>query len=257
MKELDDLRILGAVRFADAVTQTTVMAPLVTDFRPLKTIRNTSGFYVLLRAPGMESYTNTFDVTGVTPPTSATFTISVSDPARQYLPRLASVTVPRSTTVPNSDVSSVFQPQAVALYPAPSAAARATWATVFVEIVSAAAPNPSLPWVLLQVQNADDSTPLATAMGDDRGQAQIVLPLPGIRANSAGGAVITTTTNIKIIAIYDPKTPDPNVPPGNSFVPNPDDMIAHSSDPSMKQASVTLPIAAGQTQAKQIQISLA
>jgi hypothetical protein len=256
MKDLVDRRVLGAVQFSDAVTTAPVLQPLIADFRPLRVLRNTSGMYVVLSAPGMDTFTGTFDTTGVTPPAAASFTISVTDPSRQYLPRRASIKLPRSTSP--TDPDNVFQPTQISLYPAPSASTRATWASVFVQVVSASDPNARLPWVLLQTQNAGDSSLLSTTLTDGRGEAQILLPVAGIRANASGvGGVVTTGTDIKIVATYDPSTPDPSTPLGSAFVPNPDDIIAHAGDPSMKKATVALTVTAGATRVQPIKIALA
>jgi hypothetical protein len=259
MKDVLDSRILGAIRFADALTGATVQSPLNLDLGELHAVRNRSGVYVVRRAPGMDALSRSFDLTGVPAITPVAFPINVSDPQRLYLPRTASVTLPRSTTVAATDVASIFQPQQITLYPAPAATGRSTWASIFVTVSAQGDANKKLAFALIQAQQVSDATVLASSFTDSRGEGQLLLAVPGIRANTAGGAaVVAVGTDVNIVAIYDPNMPMfDGSGKSTGFVPDPDDLLRRAGDPSMKRtAPAKITVQAGQTNSIAINIAL-
>ncbi|HEX7962611.1 MAG TPA: hypothetical protein VF493_22065 [Terriglobales bacterium] len=274
MRDIVDSRILGAFRLADAVTGATVQRPLAVYAGPdferllsapgnLHAVQNRSGIYVMTTAPGMDRLTQTFDVTGFTPLQPVVFTIKISDPQGFYLPRLATVTLPRdtslppggATSLPPTDTGNVFQAQPITLYPAPALRGRATSASVFVRVTAQGIPNKGVPWVLIQAQTPSDSTVLASSFTDKRGEGQLSMAVPGIRANTAGGAsVVAVGRDVNIVAIYDPTFAQKDA----SFVPDPDDLLHRASDASMKRAtSQTITVQAGQAKSIAITIAIA
>jgi hypothetical protein len=259
MKDVLDSRILGAIRFADALTGTTVQSPLSLELGELHAVRNRSGVYVVRRAPGMDALSKSFDLTGAPAITPVAFPIKVSDPQHFYMPRTASVTLPRSTSVPATDSASIFQPQQIMLYPAPAATGRSTWASVFVTVSAQSDANKKLAFVLIQAQQVSDSSVLASSFTDFRGEGQLSLAVPGIRANTGGGAgVVAVGTDVNIVAIYDPAMPLlDSSGKATGFVPDPDDLLRRAGDASMKRAApARVTVQAGQTKSIAITIAL-
>ena len=273
MRDILDDRVLGAFRLADAVTGATVQRPLAVYAGPgfqrllsapgdLHAVQNRSGIYVMTRAPGMDRLTQTFDVTGFTAIPPVGFAIKISDPQGFYLPRLATVTLPRdtslppsgATSVPPTDTGNVFQAQPITLYPAPALRGRPTWASVFVSVTAQGNPNKGVVWVLIQAQRPSDSTVLASSFTDKRGEGQLSLAVPGIRANTAGGtSVVAVGTDVNIVAIYDPTFAQKDA----NFVPDPDDVLHRASDQSMKRViSQTITVQAGRTKSIAMTIAL-
>ncbi len=72
-----------------------------------------------------------------------------------------------------------------------------------------------------------DSSVLASSFTDFRGEGQLSLAVPGIRANTAGGAaVVAVGTDVNIVAIYDPSMPlFDGSGRATGFVPDPDDLL--------------------------------
>ncbi len=265
MNDQVDSRILGAIRFADAVTGVTIQRPLRLYAGPdfsrsllepgdVQAIQNRSGIYAVRRAPGMDRISQSFDLSGVGPVTPATFAIRVTDPLQVYLPRTASITLPRSTTVPPTDSTSIFQAQQITLYPTPAATGRPTWASVFVTVTAQGDPNKRLAWVLIQAQRPSDSAVLASSFTDSRGEGQLSLAVAGIRANTTGGgSVVAVGTDLSIVAIYDPTIAQQDT----TFVPNPDDLLRRAGDATMKRATpAAVTVQAGQTKSIAMSIAL-
>ncbi|NJN81275.1 MAG: hypothetical protein HC802_02620 [Caldilineaceae bacterium] len=97
-----------ALRFVDANSGRLLLTP-----RPgasgLRFVRNHRGDFLLLDRPGL-----------------ASFSVDVTDPSGEYLPRRVLVTLPRETDPALADQEdSLFQPQLVEMYAAPSASIEA------------------------------------------------------------------------------------------------------------------------------------
>jgi 3D (Asp-Asp-Asp) domain-containing protein len=245
-----DRRFLAAIRITDALTGITVTSALQVSAYGTFIARSASGIYVLLDAPGFHAYSNTFDIGGQAVPASTNLTLRVQDPAGQYLPRLASVVVPRSTTLPASDPGSVLQAQKVALYLSPAASVRDSWASLYVTVTSSDASKQPLPWTLVQAQDPATSKILATGLADARGQALLPVPVPKVSAGTT--EVIATSKAVNVLATFDPSV----LTAGPNYIPNPDAFISPPATTTLKNSTTAATAQAGVATAVPVQIAL-
>ncbi|MGH7634700.1 MAG: hypothetical protein ACRENC_13280, partial [Gemmatimonadaceae bacterium] len=105
----------------DALLGTPVSGGLVvTATDGVRVIRNRSGLYVIVDAPGFAAFTAAFIAPAPAAPAtgSVTVTLTVTDPTGRYLPRRASIAVPLDAAPANSALpASIFVPQDRVLYP--------------------------------------------------------------------------------------------------------------------------------------------
>jgi hypothetical protein len=195
MTDLIDRRVLGAVRFVDAATATGVVEGLSVQSAQAALRRNFSGLWVIWNAAGLEAHTVAFVAAPPTPALgSIAVQISVSDAARRYLPRNATIHLPLDPV----------QAIDVKLYRAPSSAISPGWAVIRAHVKNAATNNP-LPGALLRVVRTADKVVLARGMSDERGEALVVVPgIPVTTFNSGAGPALTTEVDVTVEAIFDP-----------------------------------------------------
>src|SRR6478735_8811062 len=107
MSERLDRRVLGAVRWIDAVSEATITLPLVPEMVPggprLKFIRNLGGLTVITEAEGLEAYVQTFDLKDLAPADVVAdgdldLVAQVRDPTGTYLPRKFTLALPRDAS---------------------------------------------------------------------------------------------------------------------------------------------------------------
>jgi hypothetical protein len=204
--ELLDRRVLGAVRFVDASTASTVQDGLSVQSAQADLRRNLSGLWVIWNAPGLEPHTAVFDQPPAAPPLgSVAVTLTVADNAARYLARHVTIPLPRDPAAANADHPvSLFQPVDVALYPAPAAPVMPGWAVIRAHI-SNAATNQGLAGALLRVLRTADQQVLARGMSDSRGEALVVVPgIPVTTFNAGDGPALATEVDVTVEAIFDP-----------------------------------------------------
>lgn len=236
-----DMRVLGAIRFVDAIVGTPILDPLVvTADDGVRIIRNRSGLYVIAEAPGAAVYTATVRLPEppappLPPPVaSVTVTLSVVDPTGRYLPRRATIAVPRDPDPANAaQATSLFQALDRALFPSPTARAREGWATLRIS-VKRTGTDIGLPFAYLRVRRTSNDTLLARGMADERGEA--LVGVPGIPvttwSSGSGGAVTTSSLDARLVAYFDAAAFDP----ATATYPDPDQLDAsfatlpHSAD---------------------------
>jgi len=269
MNESVDRRVLGAFQFQDVVTGNSVLDNLAVAALPLLVRPNRCGIYVIFNAPGFADLTGQFDPP-LPGPKAGTFEISVQDPSRRYLPRRVKLQVPQNLPAaidPSkpfdpgkvlSDPRVIFNPQAVPLYPSPAAPVAPTWAAIHISVVrSGIVPLTGLPWCAVQVTHPDNggkTKVLATTVTDARGEG--LLAIPGLGPEISGsetGAVTKSNVSITITAGYDPSIA---IPPPDTWVPNPDEIISKLGGGSLKTASLDDEIAPGQTLNRTLAISV-
>lgn len=223
MTELLDARILGAVRFVDALLGTPVVGPLsVTAADGVRVIRNRSGLYVIASAPGAAAFTAVFDAPAPAIPATGSVVVklNVADPAGRYLPRRASIALPLDSTPANSSLpASIFLPQDRVLYPSPTAAARPGAASIRLSIKRAGS-NDGLPFAYVRLSRTSDASLLARGMADARGELFIGVPgIPVTTWSAAAGAPVTTSSvAATLVAYYDATAFDP----ATNTYPDPD-----------------------------------
>ncbi len=228
MKYRCDNRVLGAIRWIDAVTRAPITVPLVPLASPpnathLRFIRNFSGLTVITHADGLETYTATFNLDDLdpgdaVPALSLELHGQVTDPTGNYLPRRftldlpldadPTLTPPDNTRPPNS----LFEPIDVELLPSPSAKVPAGWAQVRVLILDAEGdPIPhALARVVATAADPADEVTLGFGQSDSRGEALVAIP--GLK-NFAPGAtedeVVTIETAARLEIVFPPPADDP------------------------------------------------
>lgn len=226
-----------ALRCVDGNSRRVLMAPIV-QAAGQRLIRNRSGDYVLLDRPELTS-----------------LAVTVDDPARGYLPRRASVALPRSLDPEASN--SIFRPVELVLYPAPAAAVASGWAVIRATVVDATT-NAPLPGALLRVTRAGSSSVIARGMtewrGHAAGEAQVAVPgIPAITFGAAtaadDGAVLVSQVAVSIEAIVDPAQLF-----ANAILPDPDDLEVRRT--ALPHASLDLQVSAGAAKAVRIAVPI-
>lgn len=259
MTEQSDRRILAAIRCVDGITLRPIQSSLQLSAPSSRFIRNRSGDYILLTAPGLETYSNTFrlETLAATPPPT-TLDITLIDPSGYYLPREFSLALPRPADPTAAD--GLFKTLTVPLYLSPLASKNPGWAVLRTSIVNAT--RQPLPWTLIEiipdvVQSGQSATILAQA--DWRGEALIVVPgIPvstwATAADAADAPVTTQNINIQVNLLFDasqvmplPADTDFSNNPNRDYVPNPDALLANRA--ALLTSSHSLAVAAGSDRA--------
>jgi hypothetical protein len=142
------------------------------------------------------------------------------------------------------DPTTVFDPQPVSLYPAPSAPTGPNWAVIHASVTRVGTtPVQGLPWAVLQMTRNGDNTVLATGQADASGEALLAVIGLTVETNTTGtGPVTLSTVAVTVKAFFDPSIL--SQPPG--WIPNPDDILNSLSNPALKSASQSISIASGQ-----------
>ncbi len=214
MKERDDNRILGAIRWIDGVTSAQITFPLAVSAPNAKFVRNLSGLSVISSAAGLNNYTTAFDLTALPAPQrvanqSLSFTGQVADPSGVYLPRVFTIKLPRDESpalLPPDNhrpANSLFTPQDVVLLPAPAAPMSAGFAQVRLSIADTH--GVPLPNVLARVVATADNTVLGRGMSDPRGEALVAVPF--LKLFAPGGTpdeVVTRETEARLELLFPP-----------------------------------------------------
>lgn len=214
MNELVESRVLGALRWIDAVTETPITRPLTVTGAGLRFTRNLSGLTVITHANGLEAYTRTFELAAlapahVVPNGSLTVTADVVDPLGSYLPRRFSIELPRD---PSPDllapdgrrpVGSLFTPHQVALLPAPAARLPAGCAEVRVLIRTPA--GQGIRNALARVIATNGGALLGCGLADGRGE--VLVAVPGLKHFAPGATeeeVVSVVTEARLEIILPP-----------------------------------------------------
>lgn len=206
--ELLGRRILGGVTFVDATTGLPVSRRLDVSAPGVRWIRNRSGDYAVADAPGLAAHTTEFIAPPAAPPLgTAAATVTVRDPLGVYLPRRATIPLPRDPDPTHADQGgSLFRPVRVPLYPAPIAATAPGWCVVRVTVLGAA-PGTRLPGALLRVVQDGTARILARGMADDRGESLVAVPGIPVTTFGAGGGPVLATQVAAHVQVFPPAAP--------------------------------------------------
>lgn len=240
IRDLVDMRVLGAVRLIDPATKMWIDAPLDVTSPGVKIIRNLHSAYVIAEAPGFESYETSFqDQPATIPLQSRTVTLTIEDQKNYWLARTVDVKLPRDPDPKKYDQpASLFQAIEVPVYPSPIAR-RAPGVALLRVSVKQNGTSVGLGNALLRVTAASDGSLLARGLADDRGEALVMVP--GLKVmtwdTSGGNAVLASTTAAKVTAIWDPSAVAPV---------NPDDLEANMA--TLKTGVADAQLAPGQEQ---------
>ncbi|HET7863603.1 MAG TPA: hypothetical protein VFL86_04290 [Burkholderiaceae bacterium] len=182
--ERTESRVLGALRCVDASTGAGIETPLQVQVAGARIRRNRSGLYVLVQAdtPALLAlHEAAFDAPPALPAVgSVAFTASIEDPSGRYLPRLATLALPRDPLPANAALpGSLFRAIDIPMYPAGVAPLGANWAVLRVSVRDGASGD-ALGGALLRVRSGGQV--LALGLSDWRGEA--LVPVPGVPATT-------------------------------------------------------------------------
>ena len=214
MPEIIDRRVLGAIRWIDAVTLAPIALPLKPTSDQLRFSRNLSGLTVITEADGLEAYVKTFDLATLAPADvvatgSVTVEGTVEDPSGTYLPAKFTVPLPRdpSPTLIAPDnhrpAGSLFTPLDVALLPAPAARLAPGTAQVRVLILDPA--GQPIRNALARVVSTTSNAILGCGLSDARGETLVAIPgLKHFGPGATAEAVVSVETEARLEVILPP-----------------------------------------------------
>jgi hypothetical protein len=207
--ELLDQRVLGAVRFTDATTGLDVRERLRVDAEGVRWIRTARALWVIASAPGLAAHETSFAAPPSSPTSGAAgIELRVSDAAGAYLPRRATVPLPRDAAPESaSEADSLFRPIVVRLFPAPAAPTWPGWA-----VVRASAPG--VAGALILVVRQSDGTIIGRGVTDERGEALVAVQgIPSTIFGDDEGPVVVDDVAVSLELVHDPDAewpPDPD-----------------------------------------------
>jgi hypothetical protein len=229
-----DRRVLGALRFVDAVSGLEVLDALAVSSEDARWIRNRRGWFVLRAVPQLVAHEDAFTAPPTTPAIGRVqVRFTVKDPAARYLARGGTIDLPRDPDPAHAAAgASLFHPTPVALFPAPRAPTAPGWAVVRAT-VSGPAAGTVLAGALLRAVRASDNTRLGSGMTDDRGEALVAIQgIPSTTFAEGAGPVLATDVAARLEVVFDPSAA--------SASPDPDDLEARRAQLLVKSAPVTL-----------------
>jgi len=220
-------RVLGAIRLIDATTGRPLHRPLSVSAEGVRFLVNRAQLYVISQAPGLEAHTTAFEAPPDTPaPGSRPIEITIDDPLGEYLPRRATIPLPRIPN-PDADEPDLFAPEAVSVLPSPNAALRQNWSGVRLSLRLGDEQPVRGALINLRRHGAeeDEDELVASGLSDERGEALVILPgLPVSRSAGASepaeepqpgaddGEVTTPETPVTLEIVVDPDLPWPADP---------------------------------------------
>lgn len=201
-----DERVLGGVRFLDAVTRQPIDRLLrIESDAAVKWTHTRRGIYAVRVMPGLDGADVTARNSAV--PESLALNIVVHDPARQYLSCRHTLRLPRDPDPTHEqNPGSLFRPVDVLLFPAPVTTPGSGWAVVRATTIPHA-----LVRVLRAVQN--QTTHLGSALADDRGEVFVgVIGIPATSFNGGNGPVTSPGADVTLEVVVDPNAATPPDP---------------------------------------------
>lgn len=214
MRERLEQRILGAIRWVDAVTGAPIPLPLVARSETMRFTRNLSGLAVITHADGLENYPQTFDLddldaADVVATASLQRVGEVLDPTGTYLPTRFTLALPRDPSpalLPPANsrpANSLFTPVDVALLPSP--AMRVPPGCAQVRVLIRDADGDPIPNALARVVATSDDTVLGCGLADARGEALVAIPgLKHFAPGDSADEVVSVETEARLEVIHPP-----------------------------------------------------
>lgn len=208
-------RVLGALRPVDGTTGIVVRGALEVSAAGARIVRNRSGLYVIHEWARLASHAAAFDAPPAQPAAgSERLDIALRDPSGRYLPRLASIALPRDPQAAGAD--SLFAAVDVPLYPSAIAGLGTNWTELRAHI-SATADGAALGGALLRV--VAGGLVLARGMSDWRGEALVpVVGVPVTTWSEDDNAVVVSSIAATVEVHFDPalgsRTPSAEVRAG-------------------------------------------
>jgi hypothetical protein len=256
IREDIDRRVLGALRIVDAITGQRVVEPLELSADGITFGRNLSGDLVIRAVSNaisreLHGHALVFDAPPADPVVGdVEVELSISDYRRRYLPRRATLFLPRDSDPANSEsADSLFQPVLLRMFRSPAGAVAGGWAVVHVH-VPGEDDGEVLAGALIRVIRSADGELLGAGLTDERGEALIAvagIPVttfdPGEPADPEEplgpptGPVLLTSVAATLEVVFDEDAEWP---------PDPDDLEARAEDLVVRTATVNL--RSGETQ---------
>ncbi len=218
IKYRHDSRVLGAIRWIDAISRAPIALPLAPLASPphadtLRFVRNHSGLSVITHAFDLEAYTRTFNLDDLrtadrVTPLSLQIEGEVSDPTGTYLPRKFTLALPLNpspsvATDGARPANSLFTPVDLELLPSPAARVPAGWAQVRVLIQNAQ--GQPIPHALARVVAIADDSPLGYGQSDWRGETLVAIPgLKNFAPGATENEVVTIETAGRLEIVLPP-----------------------------------------------------
>ncbi|MEF8734507.1 MAG: hypothetical protein V5B40_22115 [Candidatus Accumulibacter meliphilus] len=194
-------RVLGALRPVDGTTGIALRGRLEASAVGARIARNRSGLYVIHEWSRLATHAAAFDEPPALPaPGSEELAITLRDPGGHYLPRLASIALPRDPLAVGGD--SLFVAVDIPLYPSAAAGLGTNWTAVRASITDNA-DGAALGGALLRVLAG--ATVLARGMSDWRGEALVpVVGVPVTTWSEDEDEVVVTTIAATVEVFFDP-----------------------------------------------------
>ena len=230
--ETVDWRVLGAVRFTDAIGGRPVEEALVVRGAGVRLVRNRSGHHVLAAAPGLAAHADRFASPPAQPATgSVRAALTVRDPAGRWLARRAVVRLPRDADPSHAaDAASLFRAVDVPLFPSPSAAVQPGWAVVRASVRGA--DGRPLAGALVRMRRRDADARIGWGMSDRRGEALVAAHgLPTADFGDDEGPVLVRDVAVTLDVVWDAEAgPEPD----------PDDLEARRAERHVRSVDATV-----------------
>lgn len=260
--ERTDTRVLGALRCIDASTGAALAGPLQVQAPGTRIRRNRSGLYIVAGTDVLAAHESEFEAPpGAPAPGSVELTATLQDPAGVYLPRTATLALPRDPLPANAaQAGSLFQPMQIAMFPASVATLGANWSVLRVSVRETVSGD-ALGGALLLVTSGADT--LGRGMTDWRGEALVAVPgVPVTTWSEEPDAVVVSEIAAQLEVVFDPasglRTSQPEVRAGRApqALPlvNPDALAAQRA--ALPHASLAVQLAAGRSQTVSFPLAL-
>ena len=247
---------IAALRCIDGATRVPIDGPLDVEVARSTVRRNRSGLYVIASAAALPGFDAAFPQQPADPPIgSLSLRAVLRDPTGRYLPRSASIALPRDPSPANAaQASSLFRPLDLAMYAGSAAPTEVNWSVLRVS-VSDSASGDALGGVLLRVLQG--AVVLARGMTDWRGEALVAVPgVPVTTWSDDPNAVVVDainaqldvtadTTALQRVAIADVRA---GRPPASPPVSDPDALEA-AAGPGFRRQVLAVVLRAGRSQA--------
>jgi hypothetical protein len=250
IREDVDRRVLGAVRIVDAITGQRVVEPLELIAEGVTLVRNLSGDLVIrdvspALSRELRAHTLAFDAPPAEPLVGEIeIDMRVSDYRRRYLPRRATLFLPRDPDPDNTELpESLFQPIVLRMFRSPAGAVSGGWAVLHVHLPGEEQ-GEVLAGALIRVLRTSDDELLGAGLTDERGEALIAIAGIPVTTFDPGepvdpdeplgpptGPVLITSVAATLEVLFDPEA---------AWPPDPDDLEERAAELLVRTATVNL-----------------
>lgn len=259
-------RVLGALSVVDATTGTRIPDGLALQVPATARLqRNRSGLWVIVHVKALAAHEAAFAAAPADPlPGSVALAVRIDDALGRYLPRLATIDLPRDPTPvaagADPDPASLFAPVVLPLYPTAAARLGANWSTLRVTANDSHSGD-ALGGAVLLV--SVDAKVVARGVTDWRGEALVAVPgIPVTTWSSDPGAVTVNEIPAQVELVFDAAAGTrataaqvaAGTPPSTLPCVDPDAIEAHAA--TLHTATVATSLATGRSQPLSLTLAL-